>query len=66
MLIMNNLHAAFEVDALTSSHPLSASPDDIQTPSEIFEMFDEISYSKVEYQSVPRNHWNHMQHQPLH
>lgn len=44
--IMNDLHNAFEEDALASSHPLSPAPDDIQTTDEILGMFSSISYSK--------------------
>lgn len=46
MLVVSNLHAAFEWDALASSHPLSSPPDKVQTPAEITEMFDTIAYSK--------------------
>uniref|UniRef100_A0A667ZA40 Aminopeptidase n=1 Tax=Myripristis murdjan TaxID=586833 RepID=A0A667ZA40_9TELE len=46
MLMMENLHSAFEWDALASSHPLSSPADAIQTPSEIIELFDPITYSK--------------------
>ncbi|XP_037538583.1 alanyl (membrane) aminopeptidase a [Nematolebias whitei] len=45
-LIMNDLHTAFEEDALTSSHPLSAPMDQVQTQSQIYEMFDAITYCK--------------------
>ncbi|KAM3870028.1 alanyl (membrane) aminopeptidase-like b [Diretmus argenteus] len=46
MFAMNNLHSAFETDALASSHPLSCLENDVQTPGEITEMFDDITYSK--------------------
>lgn len=49
-LILNNLHMAFEEDALASSHPLSTPQKDVQTTSEIIEMFDVITYCKVENQ----------------
>ncbi|XP_054884353.1 alanyl (membrane) aminopeptidase-like b [Poeciliopsis prolifica] len=45
-LIMDDLHAALEEDALLTSHPLSAPPEDVQTTGEILGMFDAISYSK--------------------
>ncbi|KAM7396288.1 hypothetical protein PAMP_019340 [Pampus punctatissimus] len=44
--IMNDLHLAFEVDALALSHPLSATLEDIQTTDEIEVMFDVITYNK--------------------
>ncbi|KAF3854223.1 hypothetical protein F7725_022278 [Dissostichus mawsoni] len=43
--ILNNLHTAFEADALASSRPLSTSQGDVQTSSQIMEMFDIITYS---------------------
>ncbi|XP_043979489.1 aminopeptidase N-like [Gambusia affinis] len=45
-LIMDDLHAAFEEDALLTSHPLSAPPNDVETTGEILGMFNAISYSK--------------------
>uniref|UniRef100_A0A3B5N1S8 Aminopeptidase n=1 Tax=Xiphophorus couchianus TaxID=32473 RepID=A0A3B5N1S8_9TELE len=36
----------FEEDALLTSHPLSAPPNDVQTTGEILGMFNAISYSK--------------------
>uniref|UniRef100_A0A3Q1F5F9 Aminopeptidase n=1 Tax=Acanthochromis polyacanthus TaxID=80966 RepID=A0A3Q1F5F9_9TELE len=44
--IMKNLHAAFEEDALASSHPLIPPRDDIHTSDEIIGLFDSISYNK--------------------
>lgn len=44
--ILNSLHSAFEGDALASSHPLSPPEEDVQTSSEINEMFDAIVYNK--------------------
>ncbi|XP_033824607.1 alanyl (membrane) aminopeptidase-like b [Periophthalmus magnuspinnatus] len=44
--IANELHSAFEADALTSSHPLTLPAAEVQTPDEIMEMFDRITYSK--------------------
>lgn len=46
--ILNNLHSAFEADALASSRPLSRSQGEVQTPSQIMQMFDIITYCKVE------------------
>ncbi|XP_053175963.1 alanyl (membrane) aminopeptidase-like b [Scomber japonicus] len=46
MFIMNDLHTAFEDDALASSHALSVPQGDIQKTYEIIEMFDTITYSK--------------------
>uniref|UniRef100_A0A8C2X912 Aminopeptidase n=1 Tax=Cyclopterus lumpus TaxID=8103 RepID=A0A8C2X912_CYCLU len=43
---MDNLHAAFEVDALASSHPLSPPQEDVQMTFEIEDMFDAITYCK--------------------
>ncbi|KAK2918250.1 hypothetical protein Q8A73_004996 [Channa argus] len=43
---VNDLHAAFREDALASSHPLSPPPDDVQTTSQITELFDTITYCK--------------------
>uniref|UniRef100_A0A8C2Z2E4 Aminopeptidase n=1 Tax=Cyclopterus lumpus TaxID=8103 RepID=A0A8C2Z2E4_CYCLU len=45
---MSNLHAAFEVDALASSHPLSPPQEDVQMTFEIEDMFDAITYCKVQ------------------
>lgn len=58
---MNDLHTAFEEDALTSSHPLSAPMDQVQTQSQIYEMYDAITYCKVKWQSseYPSCLWDH-------
>ncbi|XP_034031432.1 aminopeptidase N-like [Thalassophryne amazonica] len=45
-LVIHDLHTAFAEDALTSSHPLSSPAKDVQTPSQISEMFDDITYAK--------------------
>ncbi|XP_034444137.1 aminopeptidase Ey-like [Hippoglossus hippoglossus] len=45
-VVVLDLHMAFEEDALAASHPLTAPQKDIQTTSEILEMFDAITYSK--------------------
>uniref|UniRef100_A0A673LW79 Aminopeptidase n=1 Tax=Sinocyclocheilus rhinocerous TaxID=307959 RepID=A0A673LW79_9TELE len=44
--ILYDLQRAFAVDSLTSSHPLSRKKEEVNTPSEISEMFSTISYSK--------------------
>ncbi|KAI3371702.1 hypothetical protein L3Q82_024267 [Scortum barcoo] len=44
--VLNSLHSAFEADALASSHPLSPPQEDVQTSTEINEMFDAIVYNK--------------------
>lgn len=46
-MILYDLQRAFAVDSLTSSHPLSRKEEEVNTPSEISEMFNTISYSKV-------------------
>ncbi|XP_040893570.1 aminopeptidase N-like [Toxotes jaculatrix] len=43
---LSDLHTAFEEDALASSHPLNPPQEDVQTTSEIIEMFDSITYCK--------------------
>uniref|UniRef100_A0A3P8SK36 Aminopeptidase n=1 Tax=Amphiprion percula TaxID=161767 RepID=A0A3P8SK36_AMPPE len=56
--IMNNLHAAFQEDALASSHPLSPPQEDIQTSDEIIGLFDSITYSKVRVNTAHGNSSN--------
>ncbi|KAF0040873.1 aminopeptidase N [Scophthalmus maximus] len=46
LIVLNDIHRVFAVDALTSSHPLSSKEEDIQRPEQISELFDAISYSK--------------------
>ncbi|KAK1160919.1 aminopeptidase Ey-like [Acipenser oxyrinchus oxyrinchus] len=46
LMVLNDVHRVFAVDALASSHPLSSNEDEINTPAEISELFDAISYSK--------------------
>ncbi|XP_054892990.1 aminopeptidase N-like [Poeciliopsis prolifica] len=46
LIVLNDVHRVFAVDALASSHPLSSLEDDIQKPAQISELFDAISYSK--------------------
>ncbi len=45
--MLSDVHRVFAIDALASSHPLSSKEEDIQTPAQISELFDAISYSKV-------------------
>uniref|UniRef100_A0A8C5EFS3 Aminopeptidase n=1 Tax=Gouania willdenowi TaxID=441366 RepID=A0A8C5EFS3_GOUWI len=46
VFMMETLHFAFEADALTSSHPLSSRPEDVQTIDDIRQMYDSITYNK--------------------
>uniref|UniRef100_A0A3B4BFX1 Aminopeptidase n=1 Tax=Periophthalmus magnuspinnatus TaxID=409849 RepID=A0A3B4BFX1_9GOBI len=46
MIVLDDIHRVFAVDALTSSHPLSSYEEDILKPEQISEQFDAISYSK--------------------
>uniref|UniRef100_A0A3B4ZL34 Aminopeptidase n=1 Tax=Stegastes partitus TaxID=144197 RepID=A0A3B4ZL34_9TELE len=47
VFIMDDLHEAFEEDALASSHPLILAEQDVETPDAISGLFDAITYSKV-------------------
>lgn len=47
LIVLNEVYRVMAVDALASSHPLSSSAADVNTPAQISEMFDSISYSKV-------------------
>ncbi|KAK6318401.1 hypothetical protein J4Q44_G00116920 [Coregonus suidteri] len=47
LIVLDDVHRVFAVDALASSHPLSSKDDDIQKPEQISEQFDAISYSKA-------------------
>lgn len=38
-----------EVDALNSSHPISTP---VESPTQILEMFDSVSYDKVKYRTA--------------
>ncbi|XP_034734454.1 alanyl (membrane) aminopeptidase a [Etheostoma cragini] len=44
--ILANLHTAFQMDALASSHPLSPPQEEVQSSSSINQMFDSITYCK--------------------
>ncbi|XP_056137170.1 alanyl (membrane) aminopeptidase-like b [Lampris incognitus] len=46
IFVVNDLHTAFEWDSLASSHPLNAHQDEVQTPVQIIEQFDDITYCK--------------------
>ncbi|XP_076590003.1 aminopeptidase N-like [Chaetodon auriga] len=46
LIVLDDIHRVFAVDALTSSHPLSSREDSIILPDQITEQFDAISYSK--------------------
>ncbi|KAM7413855.1 hypothetical protein PAMA_018920 [Pampus argenteus] len=46
LIILDDMHRVFAVDALASSHPLSSQEDSIILPDQINEQFDAISYSK--------------------
>lgn len=46
---MNEIIGVMAVDALATSHPLSSKEEDIMTPADISQLFDSITYSKVQY-----------------
>uniref|UniRef100_A0AAQ5ZPZ8 Aminopeptidase n=1 Tax=Amphiprion ocellaris TaxID=80972 RepID=A0AAQ5ZPZ8_AMPOC len=46
LIVLDDVHRVFAVDALTSSHPLTSKEDSIVLPEQITEQFDTISYSK--------------------
>ncbi|XP_034039270.1 aminopeptidase N-like [Thalassophryne amazonica] len=45
-VVLYDVHKVFAVDALASSHPLSRPAEEVNSPAEISEMFNTISYSK--------------------
>ena len=47
LIVLDDVHKVFAVDALISSHPLTSKEDSIVLPGQITEQFDTISYSKV-------------------
>lgn len=47
MFLSEILYAAFEADALETSHALNPPEEEVQTLDEIIEMFDIITYCKV-------------------
>ncbi|KAF1467229.1 Aminopeptidase Ey, partial [Spheniscus demersus] len=46
LMVLNEVYKVMATDALTTSHPLSFHEDEINTPAQISEVFDSISYSK--------------------
>ncbi|XP_075413562.1 aminopeptidase N [Tenrec ecaudatus] len=46
LMVLNDVYRVMAVDALASSHPLSSPANEVNTPAQISEMFDSISYSK--------------------
>ncbi|NXG43321.1 AMPN Aminopeptidase, partial [Psilopogon haemacephalus] len=46
LMVLNEVHTVMATDALTTSHPLSFTEEEINTPAEISEVFDSIAYSK--------------------
>lgn len=55
LMVLNDVYRVMEVDALASSHPLTFQEDEINTPAQISEVFDSISYSKVRPTPGPSN-----------
>uniref|UniRef100_A0A670ZHM4 Aminopeptidase n=1 Tax=Pseudonaja textilis TaxID=8673 RepID=A0A670ZHM4_PSETE len=47
LIVPNDVYRVMAIDALASSHPLSSPAEEINTPAQISEVFDAISYSKV-------------------
>ncbi len=47
LIVLRETQTAFQMDSLNSSHPLSFQENYIQTSSQITELFDDITYSKV-------------------
>lgn len=48
LIVLNEIIGVMGVDALASSHPLSSKEEDIMTPEDISQLFDSITYSKVQ------------------
>ncbi|KAF5927285.1 aminopeptidase N [Diceros bicornis minor] len=46
LIVLNDLYSVMAVDALASSHPLTCPADEVNTPAQISEMFDTITYNK--------------------
>ncbi|XP_001922987.2 aminopeptidase N isoform X1 [Danio rerio] len=46
LMVLQQVYRAFTVDALVSSHPLSSREDAVNTPQQIEELFDAVTYSK--------------------
>uniref|UniRef100_A0A8C0R395 Aminopeptidase n=1 Tax=Canis lupus dingo TaxID=286419 RepID=A0A8C0R395_CANLU len=45
LIVLNEVYRVMAVDALASSHPLSSPASEVNTPAQISEVFDSISYS---------------------
>lgn len=54
LMVLNEVYTVMATDALTTSHPLSISEDEVMTPAQISEVFDSIAYSKVGTPGAPR------------
>lgn len=48
LIVLNEIIGVMGVDALASSHPLSSKEEEINTPADISQLFDSITYSKVQ------------------
>lgn len=48
LIVLNQITGVMGVDALASSHPLSSREDAVMTPADISQLFDSITYSKVQ------------------
>ncbi|KAM6119331.1 aminopeptidase N [Pterocles gutturalis] len=46
LMVLNEVYTVMETDALATSHPLSFREDEINTPPQISEVFDNIAYRK--------------------
>ncbi|XP_050956314.1 aminopeptidase N-like [Labeo rohita] len=46
LIVLNDVHQVFAIDALATSHPLSSKEEEVLTPEQISELFDTIAYSK--------------------
>uniref|UniRef100_A0A8C6Y343 Aminopeptidase n=1 Tax=Naja naja TaxID=35670 RepID=A0A8C6Y343_NAJNA len=46
LIVPNDVYRVMAIDALASSHPLSSPAEEVNTPAQISEVFDAISYSK--------------------
>ncbi|XP_005989844.1 aminopeptidase N [Latimeria chalumnae] len=46
LIVFDDVYRVMGVDALASSHPLSSKEEEVNTPEQISELFDAISYSK--------------------
>ncbi|NWW76560.1 AMPN Aminopeptidase, partial [Climacteris rufus] len=46
LMVLNEVYVVMATDALASSHPLSFREEEINTPAQISEVFDNIAYSK--------------------